>query len=185
MKDVVKKEIIHDLGTTIKILEVKEAHDIEKLKGLSDHAVENVAVHKDLDLISVTVLIYSIYKIWDTISNQNYQKIISEFKEAKQNIEQNQFGPYNSNIRKLFQLVRASNAKVKVHLQDVMDAARIKKGSVLLGKGLSVGQAAGLMGLTNWDLQGYASRTTAMEHSESIPAKKRLQTALALFGVSK
>jgi len=35
-----------------------------------------------------------------------------------------------------------------------------------------------------WDLQGYAGKTTAIQqHYEATPAKKRLMTALKIFGV--
>ncbi|MBS3165572.1 hypothetical protein J4444_00470, partial [Candidatus Woesearchaeota archaeon] len=88
------------------------------------------------------------------------------------------------NLKALYDLIRKSDAKVKLHLQDVMDAARIKKGTVLLEHGLSMGQAAGLMGLSNWDLQQYASKTTALDISDQgMSAKKRLQLAFKLFGV--
>ena len=66
-----------------------------------------------------------------------------------------------------------------------MDAARIKKGAVLLQKGLSLGQAAGLMGLSNWDLQEYAGRTVVLgAHVEKVQARKRLNVAFKLFGVN-
>jgi len=74
--------------------------------------------------------------------------------------------------------------QVKEHLQDVMQAARIKKGTALLEKGLSVGQAAGLMGLSNWDLQQYAAKTTALRfEAETLPAKERMKLAFSMFGV--
>ena len=71
MKNEVKKEILFDLQRTIDILGKKELKDKEELRILSNHAVEDVALHKDLDLISVTVLIYSIYKVLDCISPED------------------------------------------------------------------------------------------------------------------
>ena len=65
MKAVIKKEIIYDLTKAIEILETKEDKDIEELQELSNHSIEDVAIHKDLDIISITVLIYSIYKVAD------------------------------------------------------------------------------------------------------------------------
>lgn len=184
MKEVIKKEILYDLTKAIGILEQREAKDVEKLKVLSDHAIEDVALHKDLDLISVTVLIYSLYKIGKEVPPEDYKDILAELKFAKDHLESGNLGRYNKSIRSLFGIIRKCNAKIRVHLQDVMQAARIKKGTVLLEKGLSIGQAAGLMGLSNWDLQQYAGRTTVMEqHHESTPAKKRLLTALDIFGV--
>lgn len=184
MKVEIKKEILYDLTKTIEILQKKEEKDVKELEELSNHGIDDVAVHKDIDLVSVTVLIYSLYKIADSISEDNYQKILKELISAKNSLEQNQLGRYNGNIKTLFNLVRSSNAKVKTHLQDVLDAAKIKKSAILFDKGLSIGQAAGLMGLSNWDLQAYTGKTIRVEHDEKIPAEKRVMAALKIFGVS-
>ena len=185
MEEAIKKEILYDLSEAINILEQKDKNDVDELRVLSDHGIEDVAVHKNLDLISVTVLIYSLYKIVNSIPEKDYQVIVKELRNAKSSLGKDQLGKYNNSIKILFQLVQKSNAKVKVHFQDVMDAAKIKKSAALFEKGLSIGQAAGLMGLSNWDLQAYAGKTTTLDqHEESIPAVKRVSTALKLFGVS-
>lgn len=184
MNEAVKKEILEILSKTINVLEVKEEKDIEELKGISDQAVEGVALHKDLDIISVTVLVYSLYKIAKRISSKDYQGILKELKFAKDALEQGNLGKYNRGIKLVYNAVRKCNAKIKEHLQDVMHAARIKKGAVLLQKGLSLGQAAGLMGLSNWDLQQYAGKTIVTEsRHEAVPAKKRIITAFKIFGI--
>ncbi len=184
MKDPIRKEILYVLSHAQEILQSKDGGDGEHLKELSDHAIEEVAAYKDMDLVSISVLIYSIYKILSDIKPEDYQDLIKELGNAQQNLEKSQFGRYNANIKTLFDLVRKSNAKVKTHLQDVMQAARIKKSAVLLHHGLSIGQAAGLMGLSNWDLQPYIGRTISQEqHHEKIPAVQRLGTALKMFGV--
>ena len=42
----------------------------------------------------------------------------------------------------------------------------------------------GLMGLSNWDLQQYASKTNVMNHhKEIVPAKKRMMMAMKVFGL--
>lgn len=184
MNEAIKKEILGILSKTITILEVREEEDMEELKELSDHAVEGVALHKDLDLISVTVLVYSLYKIAKCIPPKEHQEVLKELKFAKDALGQGNLGKYNKGIKSLYGAVRKCNAKVKEHLQDIMTAAKIKKGAVLLQKGLSLGQAAGLMGLSNWDLQHYAGKTIALEqHREAVPAKKRMAAALKIFGM--
>ena len=184
MEETIRKEILYDLDQAITILQQRESKDVEELQALSDHGIEDVAVHKNLDLVSVTVLIYSLYKIITSIPIKDYQLIVEELQKAKSSLNKNQLGKYNSSIKNLFQLVRKSNAKVKVHLQDVMEAAKIKKSAVLFEKGLSIGQAAGLMGLSNWDLQTYTGKTTSLElHEESVPGEKRMATALKIFKV--
>lgn len=184
MKEVVRKEILNILTQAVEVLEKKELKDTEELKELSEQAIEKVAAYKDLDLISITVLIYSLYKVVAVMTQDDYQGGLKHLAAAKDNLQQNNFGRYNTQIRSLYNLVRKSNAKVKEHLQDVMNAAKIKKGTSLFEHGLSIGQAAGLMGLSNWDLQSYLGKTVAFErHQELIPAKKRMLKAFNLFSI--
>src|SRR3990167_6757539 len=115
MDEVIKKEILYDLSEAINILERKDKNDVDQLRVLSDHGIEDVAVHKNLDLISVTVLIYSLYKIVNSIPEKDFQAIIQELQKAKSGLDKNQLGKYNNSIKIVFNLVRKSNAKVKVH----------------------------------------------------------------------
>lgn len=184
MNEGIKKEILYDITQALKILEERETTDIEELKVLSDHAIEDIAVQKDLELVTITVLLYSIYKVVPCMQKDNYQKLVAGLTSLKNALQRGDLGGYNRNIKNLYALVRQCNAKVQEHLQDVMHAARIKKGTSLLQRGLSIGQAAGLMGLSNWDLQPYAGKTTALgEHDERIPAQKRVVAALTVFGM--
>ncbi|MBS3168895.1 hypothetical protein J4210_00275 [Candidatus Woesearchaeota archaeon] len=180
----IRKEILYDLEKSIGILRVREKSDLEQLRQLSDHAIEHVAAYKDLDIVSLTVLIYSIYKTFSCIGDKDYADLLTELEKAKTSLQKNQFGGYNRSIKQLYEIVRRCSTKTREHLQDVMHAARIKKGTALLSKGLSIGQAAGLMGLSNWDLQQYAGRTTAIENGPvKVSAKKRQIMAFKMFGV--
>ena len=59
MKGAIKKEIVNDLIKAKEIIQKKDASTSLKLKQLSDHAIEDVAVQKDMDLVSITVDISS------------------------------------------------------------------------------------------------------------------------------
>jgi len=184
MKEAIKKEILYDFDHAILILETRELIDVEQLKELSNHAIEDVAVLKDLDVISITVLIYSIYKVVKDLNDTDYLSLLEQLKRSRNYLQTGDYANYNKSMKGLFDLVRKGNAQVREHLQDVMQAARIKKGTTLLEKGLSIGQAAGLMGLSNWDLQQYAGKTPALgSHNETVPAKLRVKRAFSLFGV--
>lgn len=184
MKEVIRKTLFDALDRTVKILETKEAKDVEELQSLSEEVIEEVAVYKDLDIVSLTVLIYSIYKVIITIPDKDYDVILAELRFARKHLQKNDLGKYNKSIKDLYNLVRKCDAKVKVHLQDVMHAAKIKKSASLLKKGLSIGQAAGLMGLSNWDLQQYVGKTTFMDqHTERKSAINRLKMAMRVFSV--
>ena len=186
MQPTIRKTLIQALNKTIQILQTKEAKDLGELQALSDELIEDVAVYKDLDVVSLAVLIYSFFKVMVDIKPKEYQKLVAELKLAKKYLEQEDFGKYNDNVKKVDGPVRPCNAKIKMHLQDVMHAARIKKSASLLKKGLSIGQAGGLMGLSNWDLQQYVGKTTFMDqHIEVRPALSRLKTAMKIFQVTE
>ena len=127
MKGVIKKDLLYLLSHTLDILGVRHTKDYEELKKLSEQAIEDVAVHKDMDLVSVTVLVYSIYKILPEIKSEEYQNLTTELKRAYQQLQANNLGRYNQSMKSLYDIVRRSNAEIKPHLQDVMDAARIKR----------------------------------------------------------
>ena len=82
MKEEIRKDVLFVLQRAVEILSVKQAKDVEQLKELSDHAIEDVALHKDLDIIFITVLIYSLYKIVLNINDKDYQIILNELKNA-------------------------------------------------------------------------------------------------------
>jgi hypothetical protein len=186
MKGAIKKEIVNDLIKAKEIIQKKDASTSLKLKQLSDHAIEDVAVQKDMDLVSITVFIYSLGKVIQCMPEEAYKDLIVEIDFAIKHLNSGKLGMYNKAVKSMFNIISKCNAKVKMHLQDVMQAARIKKGMILLSKGLSMGQAAGLMGLSNWDLQSYAGKSTALELTkETISEKTRLSLALNIFGVGK
>jgi hypothetical protein len=185
MRGVIKKEILKDLNSVIEIIRNKEVKDSEELSKLSNQSTTLVATYKDLDLISITVLIYSLSKTVQSLSDEDYKDFLTEIQRTYKYLQQGNFGYYNKSVKSLFNIIKRSSDQVKTHLEDVMHAARIKKGAILLQKGLSLGQAAGLMGLSNWDLQQYAGRTTSLSFKTTISAKARLSTAFDVFDTKK
>lgn len=184
MKEVIRKELKSLLRSVVDILSVKERKDFEELKELSFKGIESVAAYKDFDLISLTVLIYSTYKIYNGVKDDDYKDLLAEYQFALSHIESGNLGRYNKSIKLLYNIVSKFDASVKDHLDDVMHAAKIKQSSILLSKGLSMGQAAGLMGLSNWDLQQYAgSNVTKDLGHEKNPVDERYSLAKVIFGV--
>ncbi|MBI2573606.1 hypothetical protein HYV86_07110 [Candidatus Woesearchaeota archaeon] len=184
MKEVVRKEALTNLDQLIVFLRTWPNVNIEVLKALSDKGIENVALYKNLDIISITVLTYSLYKLIPSINSQEIiTNLIIELEKARNALAKRDLPKYNLPMKKAFTLVQSVHGEVREHLQDVLAAARIKKGTALLEHGLSIGQAAGLMGLSNWDLQEYAAKTTALGIHVTIPVEKRLKNAFKLFNL--
>ena len=120
MKPEIHTEILYDLREAIKILDVREPKDLEELKTLSNHAIEDVALYKDLDVISITVLIYSIYKIIQQINAVDYQRIVQELKVAKQALEKSNLKSYNQSILPLYNIFHQSYLFAKTFYEPVV-----------------------------------------------------------------
>src|SRR3989344_4977049 len=82
MNEEVRTEIINDLAKTAEILEIKEVKDLEELRNLSEQTIEHIAIHKDLELVSVTVLIYSLYKIENCLQKTDRSQIVEALRRA-------------------------------------------------------------------------------------------------------
>lgn len=182
MKEVIRKEIVYDLTQLQTILE--KTNDPEEIRKLSDHTIADVAAYKDLDTITITVLIYALYKIIPIVKPEDKEELHEHIIKAKQALDKKDFGSYNKHLRNTYEFIQSKGASLKEHLESVMQAARVKKGTILLEHGLTIGQAAGLMGLSNWDLQEYASKTAAIEITkETMLTSKRLKIAYKLFNI--
>ena len=182
MKKIVRQSLLKDIDHAISILETREQSDLEKLKELSDHTIKDVALYKNMDAISLAVLIYSIYKVLPCITDENLKNILVELKSAKKHLNESRFGRYNSSLETLFKIIKSCSSKLSVHLQDVLHAAKIKKGTTLLEHGLSASRTADLMGLSKWELLDYTSRTNVMQVSnEIVSVKKRVAFTMDIF----
>jgi len=182
MLEAMRKSLLKDLNRAISILETKEPKDVEELKVLSDHTIRDVTLYKNLDAISLAVLIYSIYKVLSCIQPEDYKQLLLEMKGASKHLELKQFGRYNSRMKTMFKIIKKCSNETKSHVQDVLQAARIKKGTTLLEQGMSVARVAELMGISRWDIMQYIGGTRILErHTEKVSATTRLQEAIKIF----
>lgn len=188
MEKEVKKDILAILGRVIEILKVKEARDVVELRELSNHTIHDASIYQDLDSISIAVLVFAVYKILESglaIPAKDYNLILSLFKRANESLQVNKFGKYNQSISGLFKAVRGLDKKIKLYIEEVLERARIKKGSKLVEHGLSIGRAAEIMGITQWELMAYMGKTQLMEKYEirGLSVKERLAYAEGIFGL--
>ena len=177
-----RKSLLKDLDKLLTILESKESKDKEELKRLSDHLVQDVAYYQNYDAATLAVLIYSLYKSNSCITTDHYKDINNNLISAKEGLKQKNYGRYNKKLKICFELIKHCNKNVKVHFNDIITAAKIKKSSKLLEQGLSIQRAASIMDIDRWELQQYLRQSSAIEkHSESSPAKARIKQAIKLF----
>ncbi|MBT3450591.1 hypothetical protein HN448_01385, partial [archaeon] len=81
MQEIMRKSLIKDIDSLITILNIgnnQKTVDTEALNKLSDHTVKDVALYKNLDAVSLAVLIYSISKIYSKLSEEKRKDLLTE-----------------------------------------------------------------------------------------------------------
>ncbi len=142
--------------------------NVSRLGELSDHTIHNSSIYQDEDSITIAVVIYSIKKIYDRAVNVNLEEIRKLIAHARMHLAKEQMQLYKAIIKKLTKAISESDSKFRVYIQDVIDKAHIKKGSRLYYHGISLAQAANLLGVSQWELMSYVGKTQ-MADNPALP----------------
>ncbi len=181
MESVIRSELLDVLAKTVVALNNK---DSVLLAELSDHTMKNASLYQDEDSVSVAVLLYALGKIVQHCiqSGKNYDPILAQVRSSLEALQNSQLGKYNQALHAVFEHVEKLDHKLKLYVQDVLDKAKIKKGSRLYEHGISLSRAAAILGISQWELMSYVGKTTEAETALiGLSVKKRLGLCRELF----
>ena len=158
------------------------------LDELSNHTIKDASILQDKDVIQVAVVVYALAKIihrsesspelWKDIS----KKVIIDLENARFALEKNKEDIYKSAIRNMLKQIGKIDDKLKLYIDDVLDKARVVKGSGMYEAGVSIGRAAELLGISQWELMSYIGKTKIIERAkEFMDVINRLDFARSLF----
>lgn len=186
-----EEHIRHDIKDVLKgALTAMRQEDIKALKALSDMTIHNASIHQDVHSVSVSILIYSLAKLYERTRYEGYKnwnKLCIDCENKLQNaldkLEQKDDAGFEKDIKDYISTLKGSEGKLKNHIRDVFHKARITKGSRLYEHGISVGRAAQILGVSEYELLDYVGKTYIADVKENftIAPKQRLQTARSLF----
>jgi hypothetical protein len=89
---------------------------------------------------------------------------------------------YDEELKKLSDFIASVDKQYKAYVEKVIEKSEIKKGSRLYEQGLSIGRAAELMGIGQWELMSYIGKTIIPEETgEKLEVLKRLELARSFF----
>jgi hypothetical protein len=186
MEQEVKKDILDILSRAVEILRVREEKDVLELRELSDHTIHDASIYQDIDAVQIATLMYALYKVLErkmVLSDRQYQKLYSTLQNAHEMMGRGRFKEYNRHIQEAFAIITDVDQKASQFMQEVIEKAKITKGSKLFHHGLSTKRAAEMMGVSEWQLLGYIGKTREYEETpRSVSVKKRLQYAFEVFG---
>lgn len=182
MNDSVKGDILSLLNSVIGILESEEEKDVFELGELSNHIIHSASIFQDEDSISIALLVYSIYKVFSRGGEKKeiYTKVKAVLKQAKIALENYNLEEFRKKIRNAFDILQRIDRKVSIYFEELLEKARIKKGSSIYEHGISIARVAQIMGISQWELMGYVGKTEVPEYGLK-DVKKRLEFARKLF----
>ncbi|MFH2028625.1 MAG: hypothetical protein ABIJ08_05775 [Nanoarchaeota archaeon] len=183
MNETVKKDIISALTDIRRILEVKEEKDVVEIRELSDHTIHNSSIFQDEDSISVAIFIYALSKIIERRQRElNYKPFLDLISKAIITLEKDEINNYRENMKRLFFMIRTIDTKLRMYVEEIIKQSKIKKAGRVFAHGISVGVAAEIMGISQWELSNYLGKTTMPEIKEEIiNIRQRLQFTRGLF----
>ena len=113
------------------------------------------------------------------------KNVLANLQNARFYLEKNNDKKYREIIKNILQHIGKIDDKLKLYIDDVLDKAKIVKGSKLYEHGVSIERAAELLGISQWELMSYVGKTQIIDRydEEVIPVKIRLDYAKKLFKV--
>lgn len=178
MDETIKKDLLSILNDALNYIKTGQ---ISEIKELSNHTIHNASIFQDQDSISVAVIMYAISKIFER-DNRIDPVIVEKIIDAKKLLENNRFEEYKLKIKKIFELVSRKDSKIGKYIEEVIEQAQIKKSSRIYEHGISMAQAASLLGISQWELMNYIGKTTIVDmFKEPVDIRQRIKFARTLF----
>ncbi len=168
-----------------------QKEDSFSLRNLSNQTNNTASRTQDPDNIAIAVIIYSLSKIieraeykktkgWEKLYNQIILGIDNLILDVKKENEKE----FKRNIENLRKSIEKLSVNLKGNIQEVFRKASINKASKIYEHGISMEKTAKLLGITLWELAGYAGAKSSEGYKElkTINTKDRIKTAMEIFG---
>jgi Asp-tRNA(Asn)/Glu-tRNA(Gln) amidotransferase C subunit len=181
MDETVRKDIISTLSEVIELLKVKEEADILEIRNISNHTIHNATIFQDEDSISIAILIYALSKVIErSFGKINYMKFLDLLNGARSHLDKKNEDKYRKSIKSVFGEISKIDKRAELYVEEVINQAQIKKGSKLHEHGVSIGRAAEILGISQWELANYVGKTSLTD-IETINAIDRVKFVRGLF----
>lgn len=188
MEEHLRSNLIRVLDKAINA--IKES-DIKALKDISNETVHDATVYQDEYSITIAVLIYSLSKVYEREPHYGKFKGWKLFcfdcfrglEAAKERLVANDIPNFEKVLTEYTGTLEKIDKKLKMHIQDVFQKARINKASRLYEHGISAGRTAELLGITKYEMMDYIGKTyiADVKENKTIDPIFRLKFTRGLF----
>jgi len=184
MDEEVRRDVLSVLRGAYSAVKGKQ---FSQLHSLSNRIIHSISVYQEKVLLDVAIVMYSLNKLLEEEKFQRkkamprfLKEVLSSLDDAIEDLEERKFKKFENKVHDLLNEVEGFSRKVRFYVQDVLDYARIKKGSKLYEHGLSLGVASKITGMSKWELMEASGGTIV--HEEVAPiSEKRIRLVRKMF----
>jgi hypothetical protein len=144
MNETIKRDILDIISRAVKLIRTNSAVELNEL---SNHTIHNASIFQDEFSVSIAVIIYSISKIIPHSSEHN-NKFIRLLEEAAHWMGRGDLRRYKKATKALLEKISSIDSRFGKFVDDVISHAEIKKGGKIYDHGISLGQAASILGIS-------------------------------------
>jgi|GEM_PF-6663925 len=165
------------------LLQAVAEKNVKKMKDVANHVLREVPVTKDQYSIKISVISYSLSKIFN---KDYYRKDEMRWQEFVIDLRNNLRSALErpENLELVFSDIKRLDESVGRFVSQVTDKGLSKKASTLYAYGLSLGTAAGLTGTSKWDVLKEIGQTKMSDEGgkEMLSLEKRFKLARQVLG---
>ncbi len=180
----VQEDIISVLNQALALI---QKHDFSELKELSNHTIHNASIFQDQDSIQIAVIVYSLAKIIERAEQQGQtisMNVTKTMGNALTYLRDDDESKYHDEIKKVLKQLSESDQRIVMYVQQVIEKAHIVKGGNLYRHGISMGRAAEILGVNQWDLMSFVGKTRIADEDGILgKVNDRLSFSKKLFKV--
>ncbi|MDO8508627.1 MAG: hypothetical protein Q7S27_02990 [Nanoarchaeota archaeon] len=185
-----KEESIYTISVLKETKQALSANNPLALLELSNKKIHSAACIQDIESITLTIVIYSLAKL---IERKNNLKIKNwEIFVKKMNVlldlsisalEKNNRSAYQKYILKAKSSLESISPSLKQNTKEIIRNACINKASHIYKHGISLGQTAKLLGITQWELAEYTGQAKMgdINYNRTLNEKSRIKMAMEFF----
>jgi len=179
-----KELIISALKETVELI---KKDDFSGLKELSNKTIGDVSTIQEKHAVRVAVVVYALAKILQRTQDSGQSisiNVSKRLERAAEYIELDDEEGFDKEMKNIFKQISIRDEKLLMYVQQVIEKANTVKGSKMYGSGISMGKAAQILGINQWDLMSFVGKTRIADAEEDITdIKKRLLFTKRLFKV--
>lgn len=180
MKPIIREDILNTLQDVIRAI---KSQDYAKLRELSNHTIHDASIFQEDDPLALAVLVYALSKVFLRCAekNQSCPAVLPAIERAREVLSQGDEDSYRSLIKYLLREIGEIDQQMKLYVQEVIENARIKKGSKIHEHGISIARSAELLGVSQWELQTYIGQQHEENHYDGIRIEERIRFTREIF----